>query len=351
MVLTTMGRRAVAAATVVALFATAGCGDGEENNAAAPAVPTTVTYLPGFGIIGQDAYMYVAIEKGYFAEVGLDVRIQPGAGTDRNLQVLLADQATFATVDMAGAVIAHGKALQDGQQAQAAFRIISSVYQRSVSSITTLEGSGISSPKDLAGKRIGYQPGGVNFTLFPAYAQLAGLDAKSIEWQVTQPPQLRPLLAAGQLDAITETVIGTPGVEATAKGKKAVVLPYSDVLTDLYGNVIVASTKTLEQDPEMVRRFREAALRGLVYAIDNPDEAGQIFNKHQNAYQAEVAAAETRLMTEYVRADGSDQVGALDSARVARTLALLQSLNQVQPGIQPDQVVDFDIATPYAPQK
>lgn len=346
-----MGRRVFAAAAAVALLATAGCGDGDKDDAATTAAPTNVVYLPGFGIIGQDAYIYVAIEKGYFADAGLNVQVQPGTGTDKNLQVMLADKATFATVDMAGAVIAYSKAIEGGQQGQAAFKIISSVYQRSVSAITTLEGSGINGPKDLAGKKIGYQPGGVNFTLFPAYAQLAGLDAKSIKWQQAPPPQLRPLLASGQLDAITETTIGTPGVEAAAKGKKAVVLPYSDVLTDLYGNVIVASDKTIEKNPEMVRKFREAALRGLVYAIENPDEAGQIFNKHQNAYKAEVAAAETRLMTEYVRADGSDQVGALDAARVARTLALLQSLKQVQPGIKPEQVVDFDIATAYSAAK
>lgn len=346
--LITKGRRAVAAIAAVALLATAGCGDDKDDKPTA-AGPTTVTYLPGFGIIGQDAYIYVAIEKGYFADAGLEVKVQPGAGTDKNLQVLLADQATFATVDMAGAVIAYSRAIEKGQQDQAAFKIISSVYQRSVSSITTLEGRGISGPKDLAGKTIGYQPGGVNFTLFPAYAQLAGLDAKTIKWQQAPPPQLRPLLASGQLDAITETVIGTPGVEAAAKGKKAKVLPYSDVLTDLYGNVIVATDKTIKEKPELVRAFREAALRGLVYAIEHPDEAGQIFNKHQNAYKAEVAAAETRLMTEYVRADGSDQVGALDSARVARTLALLQSLKQVQPGIKPEDVVDFSIATPYTP--
>lgn len=346
--LITKGRRALAALAAVALLATAGCGDDKDDSSSASA-PTTVTYLPGFGIIGQDAYIYVAIEKGYFADAGITVQVQPGTGTDKNLQVLLADQATFATVDMAGAVIAYSRAIEKGQTDQAAFKIISSIYQRSVSSITTLEGSGISGPKDLAGKKIGYQPGGVNFTLFPAYAQLAGLDPKSIKWQQAPPPQLRPLLASGQLDAITETVIGTPGVEAAAKGKKAKVLPYSDVLTDLYGNVIAATTKTIEKNPELVRAFREAALRGLVYAIENPDEAGQIFNKHQNTYKAEVAAAETRLMTEYVRADGSDQVGALDSARVARTLALLQSLKQVQPGIQPDDVVDFSIATPYTP--
>lgn len=349
--LSTKGRRSLAAIAAVAMLATAGCGDGDEKDTANPAAPATVTYLPGFGIIGQDAYIYVAIEKGYFADAGLTVQVQPGTGTDRNLQVMLAEQATFATVDMAGAMIAYSKAVAEDKQDQAAFKIISSVYQRSVSSITTLEGSGISGPKDLAGKKIGYQPGGVNFTLFPAYAQLAGLDPKSVQWQQAPPPQLRPLLASGQLDAITETTIGTPGVEAAAKGKKAKVLPYSDHLTDLYGNVIVATNKTIEKDPDMVRRFREAALRGLVYAIDNPDEAGQIFNKHQNAYKAEVAAAETRLMTEYVRADGSDQVGALDSARVARTLALLQSLDQVQPGIQPDDVVDFSIATPYTSAK
>jgi NitT/TauT family transport system substrate-binding protein len=220
---------------------------------------------------------------------------------------------------------------------------IAAVYQRSVSSITALDGSGITRPSDLHGKRIGYAPGGVNFTLFPAYARLAGIDATKVTWQQVDPAQMRGLLAAGKLDAITETVIGTPGVESTAKGRKAVVLAYNDWVTDLYGNVIATRAGT---DPELVRRFRAAALKSLAHAIGHPDEAGTAFHKANPTYPEQAATAETALMASYVRA-GAGEVGGLEAGRVARSIALLQGLGAIPAGITPDAVVDFTAATAW----
>src|SRR5689334_10923891 len=86
-----------AAATLI------GCGN--DNKAAPAAKVTTVTYLTGFRITAQDAPMYVAKEKGYFRDAGLDVDIQPGAGTQRNLATLKSGQAQFACIDVAGGII------------------------------------------------------------------------------------------------------------------------------------------------------------------------------------------------------------------------------------------------------
>lgn len=51
----------------------------------------------------------------------------------------------------------------------------------------TLEGSGITSPKDLEGKKVGAATGSVNQLLFPAYAKLAGIDATKVQWVNAQP--------------------------------------------------------------------------------------------------------------------------------------------------------------------
>ncbi|HEX8628748.1 MAG TPA: ABC transporter substrate-binding protein [Catenuloplanes sp.] len=327
-----MTRRAALGTFTAALLTVAGCGNDTSTPKAAAA--QKVTALTGFGMIGQDAYLVLGRDLGYFREQGIDLQLQPGKGTADNLKVLLAGQAQFATIDLTGALIAHGKSVKG-------FTVVAAVYQRSVSSITALDGSGITHPSDLHGKRIGYAPGGVNFMLFPAYARLAGIDATKVTWQQVDPAQMRGLLAAGKLDAITETVIGTPGVESTAKGRKAVVLAYNDWVTDLYGNVIAAKTGT---DPELVRRFRTAALKSLTYAIDHPAEAGTAFHQANPTYPQQAATAETALMASYVRA-GAGEVGGLESGRVARSIALLQGLGAIPAGITPDAVVDFTAAT------
>ncbi|GAB3160899.1 hypothetical protein GCM10027290_67390 [Micromonospora sonneratiae] len=318
-------RRAAALLTAAIIFVSSGCTGGPSNETFQP-----VTVLTGFGTLGQDAWLDVAIERGYFKSVGLEVTVRPGKGTANNLTVLTGHQADFAIVDMTGAIIAAS------QHPDYNFRALAAIYQRSVSTITTLPGTGITSPKDLAGRTIAYQPGGVNHTLFPAYAAKAGLDATaiaSIQWRQVAPDQIRQALATRTVDAITETVVGKPGVRA-ATGRDPVVLPYSDYLSDLYGNVLVAPA---DSDRDLVRRFRTAATRGLADAMDNPDSAGRIFAIRHPGYPAQVATEEIKLMNSYVRVNG--EIGQIELNRVMRSISLLQSLGNVKDGLWPEQLV------------
>jgi NitT/TauT family transport system substrate-binding protein len=337
-----LSRRLVAALLSLTMVAVGGCGGGgrDPSHRTVRSV-TQVTYLTGFSLRGQESYMYVAVEKGFFREAGLSVDIKAGAGTGENLKLLLAGQVDFAVLDLTGALIEYG-----GPNKARGFTVVAAIHQGTLSCIMALEGSGIRSPRDLVGRSIGYQPGGVNYTLFPVYAKLAGIDPTTVRWVTVAPAQLPTLLAAGKLDAITQLVVGKPAVQNAAKGRKPVTLPYSDYLTDPYGNALAVSTKTAGEKSDLVRRFRDAMLRGLRYAVDHPDEAGDIFAKHVNGYPAKVAADETALLAPYVRTADGSPLGAVDASRVARGVALLQSGGVITGPIAPDEVVSFGL-TPH----
>jgi NitT/TauT family transport system substrate-binding protein len=298
-----------------------------------------VTYLTAFGAVGRDAFAWVAQEKGYFKEAGLDVTIQLGAATGENLKGLAAGQAQFANLDLIGAWILAGK----GDYKD--FRTIAAIHQQSLVSIVTLEGSGITSPKDLEGKKVGAATGSVNQLLFPAYAKLAGIDASKVQWVNAQPPQLPALLAGGQVQALSTFLIGSKGIEKAAGGKKAVILPYSKYLGDLYGNGIITTSKIAKENPDLARRFRDASLKAVKYSIEHPDEAAQILKKAQPAADITAAVGEITLMTPYVSSGGA--IGAMDQERVARAIATLQAGGLIPAGLTPDAVVDFGI-TPKA---
>jgi NitT/TauT family transport system substrate-binding protein len=298
-----------------------------------------VTYLTAFGAVGRDAFAWVAQEKGYFKESGLDVTIQLGAATGENLKGLAAGQAQFANLDLIGAWILAGK----GDYKD--FRTIAAIHQQSLVSIVTLEGSGITSPKDLEGKKVGAATGSVNQLLFPAYAKLAGIDASKVQWVNAQPPQLPALLAGGQVQALSTFLIGSKGIEKAAGGKKAVILPYSKYLGDLYGNGIITTSKIAKENPDLARRFRDASLKAVKYSIEHPDEAAQILKKAQPAADITAAVGEITLMTPYVSSGGA--IGAMDQERVARAIATLQAGGLIPAGLTPDAVVDFGI-TPKA---
>jgi NitT/TauT family transport system substrate-binding protein len=177
--------------------------------------------------------------------------------------------------------------------------------------------------------------------LFPAYAQLAGFDPKKVKIQGVQTTALNGLMTARKVDALGTFLLSRTALESAAK-KEVVVLPYSDFLRDLFGNAIITTPAMLEKDPELVRRFTAALLKGLQYTVDHPEEAAAILNKAKPTYAVGSGVGEIKAMSPYVPPAGGAPVGAMDEQRVARTIALMQDAGLIPAGLTPDKVVDFD---------
>ncbi|MFI0792432.1 ABC transporter substrate-binding protein [Micromonospora rubida] len=297
-----------------------------------------VTYLTSFGNFGRDSYAWVAKEKGFFKEAGFDVEIKPGQGTGAVIQTIVGGQADFGPIDLTGGLLQLG----NGQAKD--FVAVAAIQQRTMAGIATVEGAGIASPKDLEGKKLADTPGSVVRNLFPTYARLADVDASKVTWVNGDAQSLMGTLAAGQVDGIGQFVVGQPTIEAVTK-KKAVMLPYSNVMQDLYGNVLITSSRIAKEKPDMVKRFSAALMKGLEYALTNPQEAAGILKKNVDASNPAAAAAELQLMAGYVRSSNSGtQIGTLDSGRVAKSIAILQGAGSLKQNLTPDQIIDFDLA-------
>jgi len=333
-----LSRAFAAAAASTALLAAASCSSGDTANKNNPAPIEKVTYATGFGQFGREAYVYVGIDKGYFRDAGIDVTVKPGSGTGENLKQLTAGNVDITPVDFTGAMIQIGGGQVQGVTAVAA------IHQRTLACIMTLDGRGITSPKDLEGHTVGDPTGSTIGLMFPTYAKLAGIDASKVKFVNIGAQQLPQTLASGTVDTIGQFVVGEPTIEKAAGGKKAVVLPYSDFINDVYGNVVLTSTKLAQQKPDLVKKFTAALLKALQYSVDNPEEAGQILHSHVPTQDATVAAGELKLMKQYVNSSGSGTaIGALDQQRVARSIALMQGANAIPAGLTPDRLVDFNL--------
>ena len=332
--------RVLGAITAVAAMAlSVGCSSGKDDDKSTdkPAGLEKVSYLTGASILGREAYVFEAIDKGYFKEAGFEVEVKSGLGTNKNLQLLQSGQVDFAALDITAALIEYGKGTFKD------FTIFDAIQQRNLQTIMALDGSGITTPKDLEGKKIAYIPGGVAQQLFPAYAKLAHFDANKVKW-VNIPLEQHPQnLAAGTVDAATQFAVGKPGIDRVAKGKKVTVLPYTDYLTDLYGVGIGVTKKAKTENPDRIRRFNDAILKGLRDAIDNPAEAGKIYAKYQKIQPEPVAAAENTLMVPYVKSAASGSaVGGLDPQRVARNIGIIQGAGLIPASFAPEDVISFD---------
>jgi len=292
---------------------------------------TPVSYLTSFSTFGRDAYVYVAQEKGFFADQGLDVTINPGAGSVDVIGLVAAGQADFGAADAPTVMVVEA-------EQQLGVKAVAAVHQRTLSAVATVAGTGIETPADLEGRIFSDAPGSTNRILFPFFAEAAGFDADAVEFVPSAPPDLPKLLAAGQVDAIGQFVVGKGLIESVT-GDEAVFFPYGEYLPDVYGIVTVTRDELIQSDPELVQRFVTALMQGLEYSIANPEETGEILARYVPEQNPAVAAGEVGLMAAYVSPEGFDAgIGSIDPDRIASMIDLLSEAGVLQGEITVDDV-------------
>lgn len=305
------------AGVLLALVAAFGVGAAQGKPAAHRLVH--LRYATSFGDFGRDAYVYVAIAKGYFKQAGFDVTVSAGNGSEDNMKLIAAGRIDYAPVDFTAAVVARAND-------DLPVKIVSLVHQHTLSAEFAVKGGGIKTAKDLAGKKVGDFPGSTTEVMFPLFAKKIGIDPKSVTF-VPASPQAEPaLLAAGKLDAVGQFTVGVPLYEAVTK-KQILSFAYARYFPDLMGIGIAASDDRIAKDPAQVKAFVAALDRGLAYSIAHPDEAGRIIHSYVHLTDAGLAASELRIMKQYVATPqtAAHGIGYIDPKRVAATIAIVNA--------------------------
>jgi NitT/TauT family transport system substrate-binding protein len=323
---------------------TGACAKDEPVTGTVTGQLTKVTYLTSFGNLGRDSFAQVAKRKGFFREAGIDVTIQYGTGTDGVIKVGTG-RADFAAVDFAGGTLQVAKADLD-------VRAVALIHTKTLAAIMAKKSKNITTPKSLEGQVIADFPASVVKLLFPAYAQLAKVDAKKVRFQDTDPRTLISAINAPGVDGISQFVVGKQTVEAAARSDVTIV-PYSNYLTDLPGNALWASGRLLREDPGLVARFRSALMKGLAYTVEHPDEAGQILHDADKTANPTLAAGEVQLMASYVGWQQHDEpeqreaalakLGFIDGPRIARAIAILQGAGAIDAGLVPERLTMWEL--------
>ncbi|WP_345629998.1 ABC transporter substrate-binding protein [Rugosimonospora acidiphila] len=316
------------------LVASAGCSSSKSDGTQSSGKMDKVTYVTAFGNFGRDSFVWEAKEKGYFKQAGIDVQVVPGNGAD-NGKDLATGKAQFAIIDFASAVLQMTKSKLD-------IRAVAAINQTSLMAFMALPGSSVKSPQDLAGKKIAIQPGGVEQTLFPSYAKLAGFDPSHVQFVTSSPATLPQELAQHQVDAISQFVVGVPTVETATKNQSLTVLPWSKYIGDLYGNTLFTSQSLIQKNPGLVTRFETALLKGLNDSLNDPAGAAKALQKNVPTANVANAEAELKLMKQYCQ--GPDGLGALDQSQVAKMVGILQASGAVSAQLTPDDLADFKLA-------
>jgi NitT/TauT family transport system substrate-binding protein len=289
-----------------------------------------VSVVMDAGFNGRHAYYFVAIEKGYYEAVGLDVQVVRGQGSADAIKQVAAGNAQFGFADAGSVVLARGND-------QVPIKLVAIVYARPPHAIYALKESGISTPKDLEGRKIANPAGGAIPKMFPAYAKAAGIDAGRVTWVVAPSESLPSLLTLGRVDAVGQFTVGEPLLRKQAAPKELVQLTYADAGLDFYSNGLIAADGTIQKRPELVRRFAAATLRGLKDAIADPQEAARILNKHHREVEVEIAAGEVEMVRSLAVVPQM-VLGTIDPNRVRRTIELVSGAFDLKHPIAPEEV-------------
>lgn len=225
----------------------------------------------------QFAGFYVAKEKGYYEEEGIDVTINPG-GPNINGETLVATGSDdFALAgNMENLLAGRAKGLN--------ITGIAMLLQTSPAAFVVHDDSGIESMADLRGKKVSTFFSGSHNVLFALLNEL-GIGDGEVD-VVPQAVTMAPFIDR-QVDAATVMVFNELNVLKTRGVNDIKVFYPHDYDINFPSDPIITNVKTIEERPEVVQAFLNGSLRGWKYAIENPEEAVEIVMKHGTGLEPE----------------------------------------------------------------
>lgn len=309
--------------------------------ATSAAAQTAVKITLGGNFGGPSAPFLVAQDRGYYRAEKLDVTIDAtGAAPDAISRV--ASGAYDLGVADINALIKY-RDQNPGVPVKALFML----YNKPPYAIVARKSRGIVKPKDLEGKKLGAPAADAANAQWPLFAKLNDIDTSKVTMENVALPVRDPMLAAGQVDAVTGISFSSY-FDLKDRGVPVddlVVLPMADYGLRLYGEAIIANPKFVAENPAAVKAFLHAFLKGLKDTLRDPARAIESVVKQDETVKKELELERLRMvirdniLTAEVRANG---LGGVDPARLAQAIDQIALTFKFK--VKPEAVDIFDPA-------
>lgn len=292
----TIRRLVVLCVSVVAL----GLIATPEGRAASPdKVVFCLSWIP----YGKFFGFFAAREKGYYKESGIEADIIRGFSAADNFRRLEVGACTFADAGLNVMVLARSKG--------AKVKGIGVWHDKGMDILIARKDRGIRTLKDLEGKNVGTAADEDSKLYFPILAEINKVDAAKLKWVTMEPANKQPSLLAGSVDAIVTFVTLLAQVQGVAAQRniELVHFLYSDYGLDVYNNGITTTERLIKENPDLVRRFTQATYKGLAWAIENPNEAADIFLRLYPETNRNVALTHWKVAVDHMLTPTAQQMG------------------------------------------
>jgi NitT/TauT family transport system substrate-binding protein len=275
---------------------------------------TKVKFQLDWRFEGPAALFLVAKSKGYFAQEKLDVTIDAGNGSGNAVNRVASGAYDMGFADMAALM----EFVANNPTAPSKPVGVMMVYNDTPAAVFALKKSGIKTPADLAGKKLGAPVFDAGRRAFPVFAKANQLDNAKANWVSMEPALRETMLARGDVDAITGFYF-TSLLNLNARGIKddeVVVMMYPNYGVKLYGNTIIASDAFIKQKPEAVKGFLRAFAKAAKDVMADPDAAAKAVKERDGLVDEKLEARRLKLAiasaiaTPNAKAEGFGQVSA-----------------------------------------
>jgi NitT/TauT family transport system substrate-binding protein len=243
----------------------------------------------------QFAPLYVAQNKGYYADEGLEVEIEYGFENDF-VALAARGEREFSIASGDQVILARSQGLP--------IVYVMKWYQRYPVALMMPKAKGITQPADLAGKKVGL-PGlyGASFIGWKALVHAGDIDEEQVdlaEIGFTQTAAVQQ----GLVDAAMIYIANEPN-QLRNQGIEVEVIEVSDLVS----NGLVTGETLIAENPDLVRRMVRATLRGLADTIANPDEAFAIVRQVIPEISDETAPTQRKVLEDSIELWRSEQLG------------------------------------------
>ena len=284
--------------TLGAALALTACSPANPNP---PAELTKISLPMGYIPNIQFAPFYVAIEKGYFREAGIDLELDYKFETD-GVALVGAGELPFAIVSGEQVLLARAQGLP--------VTYVAAWYQEYPVSVVAKSELGVLIPQDLKGKKVGL-PGlfGANYVglralLFEAKMSESDVSLDSIGFNQVE------LLATGEQDVVVGYAANEP-IQLRARGIPVTEIRVADYV-QLASNGILANEQVVSENPDLVRRFVGAFLKGLADTIADPEEAFELSETHIPNFAELDADVQEQVLTTSIEQWQAERLGLSD---------------------------------------
>ena len=295
---------------IVAGLLVAGGGRGRDSSL------ERVDFLLNWTITGDHAPYYVALEKGWYADAGLDVNVIVGQGSGYAVQAV-----EIGRVDLA---IADAPVPITMRERGANVKIIGVIFDKHPNSSFFWNNSGIRNPQDLAGRSVAVPATDGHKVMWPAFARMIGIDEDSVHFINIDPAAKVSALASRNADVVFELFTALPFMQAAIPREDLGHFIWSDYGFDIYAHSYITNDDTIRQRPEMLRTFLDVTYRAWEYTLNNPEEAIEILSRYHPINRVEYLA-NLNVVMEFFKTDRyrNNGIGFIDPERIRMTYDLV----------------------------